>query len=670
MKEKLVHIIHSKVKVIIRDVIAIAFIVLSLTLSAQHTKLHEFIGANGSEPWGSLISDGTFLYGMTGAGGVNDDGVIFKILPNGTGYVKLFDLDASTSGNFPPGSLLYDGTFLYGMANDGGANDVGTIFKIRTDGTGFVKLFDFAGSTSGARPQGSLFSDGTFLYGMTSRGGSNDLGTIFKILPDGTGYSKLLDFTGTVNGATPYGSLISDGTFLYGMTSGGGSSNNGTIFKIQKDGTGYVRILNFNGAGNGKEPFGTLLYDGTFLYGMTIEGGSINDGVIFKIRPDGTGYVKIFEFDINNLHASTPFGDLVTDGVFLYGMTYFGGVGGTNDYGTLFKILPDGTDFARLHDFTTNSDGWLPYGSPLLIGSTLYGLTQQGGTTGVGTVFSFELGPPVLSITGFTPSSGPVATTVTITGTYFSTTPTSNTVTFNGVAAIVTSSTATSITVTVPPGATTGPIAVTVGGNTATSVTDFTVTTGSNEPPVILPSTTGVWVEGVVTIKLLDLISDPDDNLDPSTLNLLTSVSEQGASASINGASELVLDYDGVLFVGTDRISIEVCDHSGDCAQQELVIEVGGDIIVYNALSPNKDDLNDTFLLEYIDIIPDTQKNKVTIFNRWGDVVFDITDYNNDDRVFRGISNKGKDLPSGTYYYTIEYAGGRKAKTGYLSLRR
>lgn len=48
---------------------------------------------------------------------------------------------------------------------------------------------------------------------MTASGGANNLGTLFKILPDGTGFVKLLDFNGSVNGASPYGSLISDGTF-------------------------------------------------------------------------------------------------------------------------------------------------------------------------------------------------------------------------------------------------------------------------------------------------------------------------------------------------------------------------------------------------------------------------------------------------------------------------
>jgi uncharacterized repeat protein (TIGR03803 family) len=64
-------------------------------------------------------------------------------------------------------------------------------------------------------------------------GGVNNRGTAFKIKPDGTGYSKMLDFQGATNGSDPFvSSLISDGTFLYGMTYSGGTNNDGTIFKL------------------------------------------------------------------------------------------------------------------------------------------------------------------------------------------------------------------------------------------------------------------------------------------------------------------------------------------------------------------------------------------------------------------------------------------------------
>src|SRR5882672_6043782 len=139
-------------------------------------------------------------------------------------YTRVLDFVGATNGSFPQGDLTSVGTFLYGMTNTGGANNMGTIFRIKPDGTAYAKLLDFTGfdgSAHGSHPQGSLLSDGTFLYGMTRDGGVNGVGVIFKIMLDGTGYATLLDFAGSTNGSLPTGSLISDGTFLYGMTTNG-----------------------------------------------------------------------------------------------------------------------------------------------------------------------------------------------------------------------------------------------------------------------------------------------------------------------------------------------------------------------------------------------------------------------------------------------------------------
>lgn len=283
-------------------------------------------------------------------------------------------------------------------------------------------------------------------------------------------------------------------------------------------------------------------------------------------------------------------------------------------------------------------------------------------------VFRNTIATAAPTITSFSPTAGNVGTSVTINGTNFNTTPANNTVLFNGTEAVVTASTATILTTTVPTGATTGKISVTVGCGTVLSADDFTVSSATNQPPIIEPTTEAVPIEGIITLDLETLISDPDDNLDPTSLYLVNSISEQGASASLDDAFILTLDYGGVQFFGTDRISVGVCDLVGECVEQELTIEVGGDIVVYNAVSADGNGLNDTFFLQYVDILPSTASNHVSIFNRWGDIVFEITDYNNQDRVFKGLSNSGKELPSGTYYYKIEFSG--KTKTGYLSLKR
>jgi len=364
---------------------------LFLTATAQYTKLLDFAGTtNGKNPLNSLISDGTFLYGMTYEGGTNNLGTIFKIKPDGTGYFKLLDFAGISNGSNPVGPLLLDGGMLYGLTAYGGINGVGTMFKIMPDGTGYNKLLDFAGPSNGSYPFGSLVSDGVFLYGMTYTGGINDMGTLFKIMPDGTGYTKLLDLAGTTNGSYPQGYLIFNGGFLFGMTAFGGANDMGTIFKIMPDGTMYSKLLDFDGASNGKAPLGYLISDGTFLYGMTSEGGSGNLGCLFKIMPDGTGYSKLLDFT-GATNGGNPYGSLIAEGGMLYGMTTFGG---TNNMGVIFKILSNGTGYAKVLDFS-GADGNNPIGTLISDGTFLYGMAYQGGTNNFGAIFKNQIYQPV-----------------------------------------------------------------------------------------------------------------------------------------------------------------------------------------------------------------------------------------------------------------------------------
>jgi uncharacterized repeat protein (TIGR03803 family) len=391
--------------IIVAIFLTVTIFVFPTFANAQYTKLHDFdTDVNGGLPYGSLISDGTFLYGMTAFYG-NFQGVIFKIKPDGTGYIKLLDFDGVTNGASPEGSLVFDGTFLYGMAQTGGNFNLGVIFKIKPDGTGYAKLLDFGGAINGSLPYGSLNFDGTFLYGMTRTGGSNDLGVIFKIKTDGTGYVKLLDFAGTTNGSYPasMGSLISDGTFLYGITNYGGTNNLGVIFKIKTDGTGYVKLLDFAGTTNGSYPYSSLVSDGTFLYGMTNGGGINNMGVVFKIKSDGTGYIKLLDF-AGTANGRTPTGSLLFSGNFLYGTTVGGGA---SDQGVIFKIMSDGTNYVKLFDFAGTANGSEPYNALIPIGNSLYGMTHTGGSGsfgGAGVIFKYC--PPITVTQSITICSG------------------------------------------------------------------------------------------------------------------------------------------------------------------------------------------------------------------------------------------------------------------------
>jgi gliding motility-associated-like protein len=95
-----------------------------------------------------------------------------------------------------------------------------------------------------------------------------------------------------------------------------------------------------------------------------------------------------------------------------------------------------------------------------------------------------------------------------------------------------------------------------------------------------------------------------------------------------------------------------------------------GAVVVYNGVTPDGDGHNDFLFIKYVDVVEGASQNRVTIYNRWGDVVFDIENYNNTDRVFTGLSNSGKELPSGTYFYKIVLSGSNKPLTGFITLIR
>lgn len=90
-------------------------------------------------------------------------------------------------------------------------------------------------------------------------------------------------------------------------------------------------------------------------------------------------------------------------------------------------------------------------------------------------------------------------------------------------------------------------------------------------------------------------------------------------------------------------------------------------LIVYNAVSPNGDGLNDYLRIENIEMHPE---NKLILMNRWGDTIFEIENYDNKVRVFEGKSNRGeKELASGTYFYSLETSTGIKMN-GFLVLKK
>jgi uncharacterized repeat protein (TIGR03803 family) len=303
--------------------------------------LHAFGGgsADGQYPQDSLVLGGSTLYGTTEYGGAYDYGTIFKINTDGTGYTILHSFADEADGKYPFGSLILYGSKLYGLASEGGAYYYGTLFVINTDGTGYAVLHDFKGGPSeGEWPRGTLLLVGSTFYAMTTYGGAYAHGTIFKINMDGSGFALLHSFAGSPrDGAASEGTLSISGSILFGTTLEGGGVNLGTVFKINTDGSGFRILHSFDGwPTEGNYPTKSLTFVGSVLYGMTEWGGAHKKGTVFKLSKNGTGYAIVHSFSGGVLDGIAPFGGLLGDKQRLYGMTAFGGAW---DRGTIFRLI-------------------------------------------------------------------------------------------------------------------------------------------------------------------------------------------------------------------------------------------------------------------------------------------------------------------------------------------
>jgi uncharacterized repeat protein (TIGR03803 family) len=283
------------------------------------------------------------------------------------------------------------------MTSYGGSSGYGEIFNINADGTGYAVLHTFLGG-DGAAPFGSLTLSGSKLYGMTNTGGGSGKGVLFNMNTNGTGFSVLHHFAGgSCDGANPIGSLTLSGSKLFGMTTyGGGASNNGALFSMNTDGTGYSLLHRFTGGtSDGGSPTGSLTLSGSTLYGLTNYDGSSRTGALFNIGTNGIGFGLLHSFTGGPGDGFNPGGSLTLFGSTLYGMTYEGG--GSN-LGTIFSIGTNGAGFGLLDSFGgAPADGARPVFGDLTLsgdGSTLYGMTAKGDTAhDGGVVFSKAITP-------------------------------------------------------------------------------------------------------------------------------------------------------------------------------------------------------------------------------------------------------------------------------------
>jgi uncharacterized repeat protein (TIGR03803 family) len=406
----------------VRIALALAIVLVPTVVEAQSAEgrifkvLYSFRGgADGYYPYDGLTQDaagnlyGTTAYGGTGCNGLGC-GVVFKV--DKTGKETLLHRFTGTvtgtggDGEEPLAGLVRDANGnLYGTTAWGGnpncnfGSGCGVVFKLDKAGKETV-LYSFTGFTEGSdgeNPEAGLVRDAAGnLYGTTRWGGSGvceyGCGVVFKL--DKTGKETVLySFTGTGgDGASPLAGLVRDvNGNLYGTTWLGGTSNYGTVFKVDKTGKETVLHSFTGGADGGWPQLGYLVRDAAGnLYGTTWLGGdlscrrSFGCGVVFKLGKTGKETV-LYSFTGTGGDGENPIAGLVRDAKGnLYGTT---GGGGAYGYGTVFKLDKTGKETV-LHSFDPQTDGGWPNAG--LIGDAagnLYGTANLGGAYGYGTVY-------------------------------------------------------------------------------------------------------------------------------------------------------------------------------------------------------------------------------------------------------------------------------------------
>lgn len=382
--------------------------------------LHHFAFSDGSDSFELAASQDT-LYGTLEYGGSGDDGAIFAVGTNGI-FTNLYsfttrDVNTSTNrdGAYPEAGLITDGGTLYGTTTAGGAGNGGTIFALSMDGKNFRVLHQFTElnpvtekNADGSSPAGQLILSNGVLYGTTIYGGSSAYGTVFEIGTNGLGFSVLHNFaggTGGTDGANPHSGLAIAGNTLYGTTTYGGVGF-GTIFAVTTD-SHFTNLYSFTDQTDGGYPYTSLALTDNTLFGTMSMGGNAGFGLVFAVGTDGSNFRTVHSFTAGTFDSDNNFtnsdGLQPIKGLTLAGNQLFGSAesGGSHGQGTVFVLNTNGSNFTVLHNFTptdpsasTNSDGASPYGRVNLIGNTVYGTTDLGGTEGDGTVFSIAVSTP------------------------------------------------------------------------------------------------------------------------------------------------------------------------------------------------------------------------------------------------------------------------------------
>lgn len=272
--------------------------VFRLSASNTFTVIYAFQGGNdGFCPNGGMVFDkhGN-LYGTTFEGGSSNVGTIFKLTPSGT-HTVLHSFAGGADGSSPNGGLTIDGKGnVYGTSTGGGSFSHGTLFELSAAGT-YTVQWNFSGGADGSSPNGGLVLYKGVYFGTTAGGGTGGAGVLYGWSPTHPhGVGIYWAFTGGADAGNPDTGVVSDKKGnLYGTTSGGGANFLGTVYKVQIAVPPITETVlhSFGLDPDGQFPRGGVVLDAAGnLYGTTSVGGSDSScedgfgcGVVFKVTP-------------------------------------------------------------------------------------------------------------------------------------------------------------------------------------------------------------------------------------------------------------------------------------------------------------------------------------------------------------------------------------------------
>jgi uncharacterized repeat protein (TIGR03803 family) len=394
--------------------LALAFVLTLAVPGTVHAQNYQVLynfagGRDGAQPYAGLSIDrGGKLYGTTHSGneGVNW-GVVFQFRRAGTGWIfaalQLFDGALAARAIIGPDGSLY-GT----SPNNLDQYRSGYVFNLRPQlnacttaicNWNATVIYGFSGGADGGQPRyGDVVFDAQgHMYGTTSVGG-NGLGVVYKMTQSGGVWSEqpIYAFSGTPDGATPFGGVVFDSMGnMYGATTQGGANGLGAVYELSPNGGGWSErvIYSFTGGTDGGYPTAGLYIDNVGnLFGSTSNGGSGGGGTVFELSPSGSSFNYTL---LNSFTGGTqcgPWGTLSADSNGnLFGTTVCDGATG---HGNVYELARSGGGFtySSVHDFAAGNDGSRPYGNVTFDASgNMFGTASLGGTHGSGVIW--ELTP-------------------------------------------------------------------------------------------------------------------------------------------------------------------------------------------------------------------------------------------------------------------------------------